>query len=39
VLEEFKTDPWLSIRLDEYSPQLSDKLKVLEKNINDLKNN
>ena len=39
VLEEFKTDPWLSRRLDEYNPQLSDKLKVLEKNINDLKSN
>ena len=39
VIEEFKTDPWLSRRLDEYSPQLSDQLKVLEKNINDLKSN
>ena len=39
VIEEFKTDPWLSRRLDEYSPQLSDKLKALEKNINDLKSN
>ena len=39
VLEEFKTDPWLSRRLDEYSPHLSDQLKVLEKNINELKNN
>ncbi len=39
VIEEFKTDPWLSRRLDEYSPQFSDQLKVLEKNINDLKSN
>ena len=39
VLDEFKTDPWLSRRLDEYGPQLSDKLKLLEKNINDLKSN
>ena len=39
VLEEFRTDPWVSRRLNEYSPQLSDKLKVLEKNINDLKSN
>ena len=39
VLDEFRTDPWLSRRLDEYNPKLSDKLKVLEKNINDLKSN
>ena len=39
VLDEFKSDLWLSRRLDEYSPQFSEKLKVLRKNINDLKSN
>ena len=39
VLDEFETDPWLSRRLGEYNPQLSEKLKVLRKNINDLKSN
>ena len=39
VLDEFETDPWLSRRLGEYNPQLSEKLKVIRKNINDLKSN
>ena len=39
LLDEFETDPWLSRRLGEYNPQLSEKLKVIRKNINDLKSN
>ena len=39
VLNEFETDPWLSRRLGEYSPKLSDKLKVLRNNLSNLKSN
>ncbi len=37
LLDEFKTDPWLSRQLKEYDPEFTDKLEALRKTVSELR--
>ena len=37
LLDEFKTDPWLSRQLKEYDPEFTDKLEALRKTVSKLR--